>query len=383
MSAASPSTKFTDDDARHMRRALELAARGEGWVEPNPMVGAVIVRNGEVVGEGWHRKFGDLHAEAEALKVAGERARGGTIYVTLEPCSHVGKQPPCADAVIAAGIKRVVAATQDPSPKVCGTGFNRLQAVGIQVDVGLLEDEALALIAPFRKLSLTGQPWVIAKWAMTLDGKIATRTGNSKWISGDASRALVQQLRGRVDAIVVGRRTVELDDPLLTARLPPGESPPRVATRIVLDSHASIPLTSQLVKSLDQAPLLVATSADADADRIKQLTSAGIDVFVCTTPTPTDRINDLLTELGRRQMTNVLVEGGSQVLGAFFDAGKVDEVHAFIAPKLVGGTAAPSPAGGLGSETIAEALNFSPWQIRSVGDDILLTCRRQTTPPSP
>ena len=229
-----------DFDSRMMLRALELARRGEGIVEPNPMVGCVVVQGEEIVGEGWHQRFGGPHAEIEALRAAGAKATGATLYVTLEPCCHHGQTPPCSDAVIQAGIGRVVAAMRDPFPKVAGGGIQQLMSAGIDVEVGLHEQEARELNAPYLKLLATGRPWVIAKWAMTLDGKLATKTGDSKWISGEASRRVVHELRGRVDAIVVGRRTAALDDPLLTARLEKG-SPPRIATRIVLDSRDSSP----------------------------------------------------------------------------------------------------------------------------------------------
>src|SRR5262249_49286375 len=230
-------------DSEWMRRALELAERGRGYVEPNPLVGAVIVRDDRPVGEGWHQRFGEAHAEVNALAAAGEAARGATLYVTLEPCCHHGKTPPCTDAIIAAGIARVICAQRDPFPKVSGGGIAAPEAAGIAVEVGAMTDAAQRLNAPYLKLLHTGKPWVIAKWAISLDGKIATANGDSKWISGEASRAIVHQLRGRMDAIIVGHRTAELDDPLLTAR-PAGA---RTATRIVVDSRATLSPNSQLV----------------------------------------------------------------------------------------------------------------------------------------
>ncbi|MFZ5831242.1 MAG: bifunctional diaminohydroxyphosphoribosylaminopyrimidine deaminase/5-amino-6-(5-phosphoribosylamino)uracil reductase RibD, partial [Planctomycetota bacterium] len=212
---------FRDLDPWHMRRALELAAEGEGYVEPNPMVGCVIAQGAETLGEGWHRRFGGPHAEIEALRIAGPRAAGATMFVTLEPCCHFGKTPPCTRAVVDAGIRRVVVAIGDPFPAVAGGGLAELRAAGIETTIGVLEAEAAELVAPYLKLLRTGLPWVIAKWAMTLDGKIATHTGVSRWISGPESRAVVHRLRGRVDAIVVGRQTAAIDDPQLTAR-PPG-----------------------------------------------------------------------------------------------------------------------------------------------------------------
>src|SRR3954471_701174 len=227
------------DPSHFMLRALDLARRGQGFVEPNPMVGCVIVQGEEVVGEGWHQQFGGPHAEVDALAAAGERARGATVYVTLEPCCHHGKTPPCCDAVVAASLSRIVVAMRDPFPQVAGGGLKRLAAAGIDVELGLNEAEAQALNAPYLKLLATSQPWVIAKWAMTLDGKIATRSGYSKWITGVAARQVGHQLRGRVDAIIVGRKTAQLDDPQLTAR-PEGGAPQRLAVRIGLDSLARL-----------------------------------------------------------------------------------------------------------------------------------------------
>lgn len=361
-----------------MARALELASRGEGYVEPNPMVGCVVVRDGEVVGEGWHRKFGGPHAEVEALRVAGARTRGATMYVTLEPCCHHGKTPPCTQAIIAAAMARVVCAQRDPFEQVAGRGIKTLEAAGITVEVGTSEAEAKRLNAPYLKLVTTGRPWIIAKWAMTLDGKIATRTGDSRWISGEASREIVHQLRGRVDGIMVGRGTVERDDPLLTAR-PPG---PRVATRIVVDSRASLPPESQLVRSVSDAPVLVAVGSEALQENIDRLTATGCEVVVCR---PNDAVQKLvsmpalLDELGRRRMTNVLVEGGSRLLGAFFDAGEIHEVHAFIAPKLIGGFQAATAFAGMGLEKIAKALQLDDLEMRQIGDDLYVRGRITNT----
>lgn len=350
-----------------MRRALNLAENGRGWVEPNPLVGAVVVRDDRSVGEGWHQRYGAAHAEVNALAAAGEAARGATLYVTLEPCCHHGKTPPCTDALLRAGIGRVVAAMTDPFPQVAGQGIAQLRAAGVAVETGLGEAEARRLNAPFLKLLATGRPYVHAKWAMTLDGKIATRTGESRWISGEASRRRVHVLRGRMDAIVIGIGTVVADDPLLTAR-PPG---PRTATRIVLDSHGRINPACQLARTAHDAPLLVAT-ASASPEKMKELQGLGIEVLsvagVCGRPA----VPALLDELGRRRMTNLLVEGGSAVLGSFLDAGAIDEVHVFIAPRLIGGTETRTPMGGRGVDRIAEALALADWQVEQVESDLLL-----------
>ncbi|MFO0802989.1 MAG: bifunctional diaminohydroxyphosphoribosylaminopyrimidine deaminase/5-amino-6-(5-phosphoribosylamino)uracil reductase RibD [Gemmataceae bacterium] len=343
-----------------MDHALQAAAQGRGFVEPNPMVGAVIAdADGGFVSDGWHQRFGGPHAEIHALEEAGERARGSTLIVTLEPCSHHGKTPPCVDAVIRAGVKRVFVAMEDPFPEVAGRGIAKLRDAGVEVHVGLREAEAKRLNAPYLKLLRTGMPWVHAKWAMSLDGKIATRTGDSKWISCEESRRRVHELRGKMDAIIVGRSTVEKDDPLLTAR-PPGA---RIATRVVLASH--LPETCQLRSTAREIPVLIAT-AKANEARFAGWVADGAEVFAC------DTIRELLVELGRRRFTNVLVEGGSGVLGSVIDARAADEFHVFIAPKIVGCDAALSPVGGTGAAMIAESLRLGSFTTNQIGDDIYL-----------
>jgi diaminohydroxyphosphoribosylaminopyrimidine deaminase/5-amino-6-(5-phosphoribosylamino)uracil reductase len=358
-------------DLWHMQRALALAAQGQGRVEPNPMVGCVIARGAEIVGEGWHRRFGQAHAEVEALRIAGPRARGATLYVTLEPCCHQGKTPPCTRALLAAGVARVVAAMTDPFPQVGGGGLAELRAADVEVESGVLENQARKLNAPYLKLLATSRPWVVAKWAMTLDGKIAARTGDSRWISSPASRQLVHQLRGRMDAIIVGRGTAAADDPLLTAR-PPG---PRTALRIVVDTRASLAPASQLVRTAREVPLLVAAGVEAASADCANLQAAGCEVLVCGGATPQARLETLFDELGRRRMTNVLVEGGARLLGSLFDARLIDEAHVFIAPKLAGGAEAPSPSAGRGVETIADALALEDLAVREVAGDIYLQGR--------
>jgi diaminohydroxyphosphoribosylaminopyrimidine deaminase/5-amino-6-(5-phosphoribosylamino)uracil reductase len=361
----------SDLDAWHMTRALELAIQGQGSVEPNPLVGCVIARGAEIIGEGWHRQFGGPHAEVEGLVIAGGRAKGATMYVTLESCCHFGKTPPCTRAVIDAGVQRVVIAQRDPFPAVDGGGIAELRAAGIEVEVGVQEAAARRLNAPYLKLLGHKRPWVIAKWAMTLDGKIATRTQDSRWISSEASRKVAHTLRGRVDAILVGRGTAVADDPLLTAR-PPG---PRVAVRVVLDSRASISLESQLVRTAKETPVLVAVGPAASAVAMDRLRSAGCEVFVCNEATHGARLIELLDELGRRRMTNVLVEGGSQVLGSLFDEGEIDEVHVFVAPKIIGGVDAPGPIAALGSERMSQALRLEQPVWRQIDGDLYLQGR--------
>jgi diaminohydroxyphosphoribosylaminopyrimidine deaminase / 5-amino-6-(5-phosphoribosylamino)uracil reductase len=355
-------------DQEYVARALELAARGRGRVEPNPMVGAVVVRDGTIVGEGWHERFGRAHAEVNALRQAGDHAQGSTLYVTLEPCSHFGKTPPCVGAAIAAGVRRVVAAMLDPFPQVAGQGAERLRTAGIPVDVGVGEGAARRLNAPYLKRLATGRPWVHAKWAMTLDGKIATRTGESKWITGDESRAYVHELRGRMDAIIVGKGTLLADDPLLTAR----PSGPRTATRVVLTATAEgMPASCRLLDTIADAPVLVATTVAA-ADALSGWRERGAEVLPFAAVDRRLDVRLVLTELGRRGMTNVLVEGGADTLGRFRDAGEMDEVHAFVAPTLIGGTAAPTPLGGLGVSHLGDARHLADWTVERVGNDVLI-----------
>jgi diaminohydroxyphosphoribosylaminopyrimidine deaminase / 5-amino-6-(5-phosphoribosylamino)uracil reductase len=362
-----------DLDVWHMQRALDLAAQGLGLVEPNPMVGCVIVQGAEIIGEGWHRRFGGPHAEVEALKLAGRRAEGATMYVTLEPCCHHGKTPPCTKAILKAKIARVVVAQRDPFPKVDGGGINELLDAGVEIETGLLESSAQQLNAPYLTLQTAKRPWIIAKWAMTLDGKTATKTGFSKWISNDQSREIVHQLRGRVDGIMIGRLTARLDDPLLTAR-PPG---PRTAARIVVDTRASLSSDSQLVRTARETPVLVAVGTESPVEDRHRLKDAGCEVYVCRAETRSGRLGQLLRELGRREMTNVLLEGGGQLAGCLLDAGQIDEAHVFIAPKLIGGTAARSPIAGEGIDEMPQAFTFADPQIQQVGSDVYFHGRLQ------
>lgn len=364
-----------------MRQALKLAERGRGSVEPNPMVGAVVLEaNGKLVGEGWHQRFGGAHAEVNAFARAGDRARGGTLVVTLEPCSHFGKTPPCTDAVLHSGVKRVAIAMCDPFPKVSGNGIAILRAAGIEVHVGLCEAEARQLNAPYLKLLRTGKPWVHVKWAMSLDGKIATHTGDSKWISGEESRAKVHELRGRMDAIVVGRGTVIADDPLLTAR-PPG---PRTAARVVLCGSGELPERCQLRSTAREVPVIVFTQ-EGNESKLADWAADGCEVVAIDRARSASKgegtsllalrarsIDLILNELGRRRMTNVLVEGGAGVLGAFLDARAADEFHVFVAPTIIGSDKALSPVGGGGISKMADALNLAEFTSAPSGQDVYL-----------
>jgi len=359
-------------DASYMDRALALAERGAGGAEPNPLVGCVIVRDGQIVGEGWHDQYGGPHAEVNAILAAGEQARGATFYVTLEPCSHFGKTPPCSRAVIAAGAKRVVVAQRDPFPAVAGSGIDELRAAGIEVEVGIRESAARQLNAPYLKLLAARRPWVIAKWAMSLDGKIATRTGDSRWISGEASRREVHALRGRVDAILVGRGTAERDDPLLTAR-PPGR---RVATRVVVDRLARLPVQSQLVRTAREAPTLVVVGSQAPATRRRELQLHGCEVLEIAAPNDAEFLCAMLDDFGARRWTNLLVEGGAALLGSLCDERLCDELHVYVAPKLIGGAGAPGAVQGLGLERIADASRWRAVSVDRFDDDVRMIVRR-------
>jgi diaminohydroxyphosphoribosylaminopyrimidine deaminase/5-amino-6-(5-phosphoribosylamino)uracil reductase len=314
----------------------------------------------------------DDHGEVHALAAAGEAARGATLYVTLEPCCHHGKTPPCTDAVLRAGVGRVVAAMPDPFPQVAGKGAAALRAANVPVEFGSCQAEARRLNAPYLKLVTTGLPYVHLKWAMTIDGKIATRTGDSKWVSNEASRRRVHELRGRVDAVVVGIGTALADDPLLTAR-PPG---PRMATRVVLDSRARLPASSRLAATAREVPTLVAVAEGAPAERVDALRGLGCEVLAAGVNAGRPDVVTLLQVLGRRRFTNVLVEGGAGVLGGFLDAGAVDEVHAFLAPKLVGGSDAPTPVGGRGVDRIAQALALPHRDVELLDGDVYVRAWR-------
>ena len=370
---------MTHDAEVWMSRAIALAERGRGYVEPNPLVGAIVVRDGVCVGEGWHEQFGQAHAEVNALAHAGEAARGATLYVTLEPCCHQGKTPPCTDAVLRSGIAHVVAALQDPFPKVAGQGAAILRAAGVSVELGVGEAEARRQNAPYLKRLAAGLPWVHAKWAMTLDGKIATCIGDSRWISGETSRQRVHTLRGCMDGIVIGVGTAVADDPLLTAR-PPG---PRTPTRVVVDTHARLPVTSQLVQTAKLVSTLIATCA-TNAIALDPLRTAGCEI-VQLRQDVSGRVDvlALLKELGSRGCTNVLVEGGGVLLGSLFDAGAVDEAHVFVAPLLIGQGDAKSPIAGRGLDRIADCPRLRLDAVERCDDDVYLRYRRGVEPIGP
>lgn len=361
-------------DERFMQVAIELAAQGQGSVEPNPMVGCVIVRDGEITGRGFHAKFGGPHAEVVALEslTSRQHARGATAYVTLEPCCHHGKTPPCSQALIDAGIARVVVAMADPFPQVNGGGLQQLRDAAIITTVGVLRDQSASLNAPYLKRVQTGLPYVIAKWAMTADGRIATATGESKWITGPTSRSQVHRLRGRVDAIITGMGTVEADDPLLTAR-PPG---PRTATRVIFCRHRLPALQSKLIQTVDVAPVLLITAKSFEDAGLDLLRQRGVEVYGCDTDDASEMTLAALAQLASNGATNVMLECGGQLLSSFLATDQLDECHVYVGPKLFGGKTSAGPIGGEGVLSIDQALRLKLLSTERFNDDLLAIYRR-------
>ncbi len=357
-------------DERLMRIALELATKGQGSVEPNPMVGCLLVRDGEIIGQGFHARFGGPHAEIAALKSLPhlDHARGATAYMTLEPCCHHGKTPPCSDALIAAGVDRVVVAMQDPHAQVDGGGLNQLREAGIAATVGVLQSDAEELNAPYLKRVRDRLPYVIAKWAMTIDGKISTVTGQSQWITGPQSRSRVHTLRGRVDAIVTGMGTIRADDPLLTAR-PRG---PRTATRVVLCRSHLPDAHSRLMQSIDEAPITLIVSPTIDETGLKTLLECGADVLRCQSHDDAEMVMQTLRHLADSGATNVLLEAGGQLMGSFAAAGQIDECHVYLGAKIFGGVTAPGPIGGEGVLSIEQAMPLQLKAMDRFDDDVRL-----------
>ncbi len=375
------SQALTETDRAHLRRALELAEGGRGRVSPNPLVGAVLVRDGEVIGEGFHAELGGLHAERAALADShrrGESPAGATLYVTLEPCAHQGRQPPCVEAILEEGVSRAVIASDDPSEKAAGRGPGILRDGGVEVEVAAGAEAAAArlLNQPFRKHSRTGLPHVVLKLAMSLDGRTATAAGQSPWISGEESRALVHRWRGEHDAIAAGIGTVLADDPLLTARAA-GARQPR---RVVFDSHARLPLDSQLVRSLDQAPVIAVVGPQAPPERVAALREAGVEALVAEGADAGERVGAALATLGRREVTSLFLEGGKTLAAAFAASGQIDESRTFVAPMLLGPPANRSSLASHthGSDERAPALDrleALATAVEAVGADILITAR--------
>lgn len=369
-----------------MQRAIAIAWRGQGLVEPNPMVGCVIVnrsdRNAsdgdseeEVVGEGWHQRFGESHAEVNAISAArsaGRSVTGATVYVTLEPCSHQGKTGPCADALIDAKVGRVVVGVLDPNPDVSGNGIDRLRRAGIEVVTGVESQESANCLAPYLKRTTQGLPWVVAKWAMTIDGKIATAHGDSQWISNEHSRDLVQKIRGRVDGIMVGAKTALHDDPSLTAR---GEKF-RTPTRIVVDSKSGLRLNSKLVATANEVPTILVTSRFHDYQHAKKIGEKGVEIWVGQHDDPTERLMEFLKEFAARGATNLMVEGGGTLLGSLHRLKQINEAHVFVGPKLLGGRNSTSPVQGEDPILMQSAQQLALRSVRRVGDDVYMQYRQ-------
>ena len=367
-------TLATQHDSRHLERAMHLAIEARGRTSPNPLVGCVIVKNGETIGEGFHAALGEPHAERAALAACAEDPRGATMYVTLEPCCHTGRTPPCTDAIMEAGIARVVIASDDPTTKAAGRGPGILRDEGIKVDFAE-EDVAHAarmLNQPFRKHARTGRPHVVLKSAMSLDGRVATGTGDSKWISGEFSRARGHRWRGESDAVAVGIGTALADDPELTARV---EGVFRQPRRIVFDSEGRLPLGSKLVAAADEVPLTVVCSRAAPRRAIEALGAAGAEVIVVAGGDPAQRVASALDELGSRDIQSILLEGGPRLAGSFLDSGEVDEMRVFVAPIVLGGREAKPAIEGEGAAMIARAPRAISTEVEQIGDDVLIATR--------
>jgi diaminohydroxyphosphoribosylaminopyrimidine deaminase/5-amino-6-(5-phosphoribosylamino)uracil reductase len=355
------------DDERWMNRALHMAEKGRGRTSPNPMVGAVLVRRGKVVGEGYHARAGEPHAEIVAIRNAGEKAKGATLYLNLEPCTHYGKTPPCVPAVIEAGVKKVIVGIEDPNPLVKGRGVARLKQAGLDVKVGVLEKECHRLNEAFCKYIVQHEPFIILKMAATLDGKLATRNGESQWITGETSRRFVHRLRNQVDGVVVGVGTVLKDDPMLTARIRGGRDP----YRIVFDSRLRIPESAKVV-NLSPSRTIVATTEMAPQNKIERLREKGVQILISQSKSGKVDLKSSLLKLGEMGMMSLLVEGGSQINGAFLDQGLINKIFLFLSPKLMGDPLAPGIFSGAGVALLKEAISIKDLKVRKIGEDILL-----------
>lgn len=355
------------DDTKYMKMALELAKKGSGFVNPNPMVGAVIVKDDTVIGQGYHEKYGGLHAERNALASCRVSPQGATMYVTLEPCCHYGKTPPCTEAIIESGIVRVVVGTLDQNPKMTGKSVEILREHQIQVEVGILEKECQALIKTFTKYITTGKPYVMMKYAMTMDGKIATYTNQSKWITSEKARQYVQETRHQYTAIMVGVNTVINDDPLLTCRLENGKNP----VRIICDTHLRTPLSSQIVQTANTVETIIATCSD-DSSRQKLYEEKGCKVLSVESRDHHVDLEQLMSVLGEMEIDSILLEGGSTLNWSALNQHIVDGIQAYIAPKIFGGTEAKTPIGGSGVSTPGEAVQLENTRVEQIGCDYLI-----------
>lgn len=361
-----------------MRRSLDLAGRARGRTSPNPMVGAVLVKNGEIVGEGFHAYAGSDHAEVVAIREAGAGAAGATLYVNLEPCCHQGRTPACVERIVQAGIRRVVAACQDPNPVVNGKGIAALREAGLSVDVGLLAEEAERLNEAFFTYIRTGRPFVILKAAASLDGKIATRTGESRWITGESARRRVHQLRNEVDAVLVGIGTVLRDDPLLTTRL--GIADQRDPIRVIVDNLARLPLRAKVVNRASTAPTLLAVSQMAPRAKLEALEREGVQVIVVDGSPRRVVLERLMEVLGKRAILSLMIEGGAEINASALREGIVDKVLLFLAPILIGGKSTPTAVGGDGIESLSQAVRLRDARIERFEEDILVEGYLRTAP---
>ena len=353
-----------------MQMALDLAVKGEGFTAPNPMVGAVLVKDGRVVGGGYHQKAGGPHAEINAIDAAGSQAKGATLYVTLEPCNHTGRTPPCTRKIIEAGIKRVVLAMKDPNPTVAGGGAEFLKQEGVQVTTGVCREQAQKLNEAFVKYVQSGRPFVIAKCAATLDGRIATRTGDSKWVTGEEARRFVHRLRHAVDAIMVGVNTVRTDNPSLTTRLPGGRGKDPV--RIILDTHLSIPPDAGLLRQASDSDTILVAGRAAGPDRKTAFENQGIRVLESELKDGLIDLHALMQQLGAMEITSLLIEGGSRVLSSAFGAGIVDKIFFFYAPKILGGDDGVPICSGRGAALMRESIAVGNIEVHRFGDDVMI-----------
>jgi len=360
-----PPKDFSPDDLRFMQTALRLARRGLGHTSPNPCVGAIVVKGDKIIGQGYHRRAGGPHAEIFALAEAGKQAGGADLYVTLEPCCHFGRTPPCVNAILQAGIKRVFVAAGDPNPKVRGKGLAKLQAAGVEVHPGLREAEARALNEAYNKYITTGFPFVSLKLASSLDGKIAAPNGESRWLTGKAARKFVHRLRATQDAILVGTETILKDDPELTVRSVQGTNP----RRIILDAKGRIPLSAR-VFAPSSPPPIVATTSLAKAAYRKVLTAAGVEVIILPAKAGRVDLTALVKALGEREITSLLVEGGGKIAAGFLEAGLVDKACFIFAPMIIGGEKAPLSVAGTGISKLSEVWKLTQVQYKQLGDDL-------------
>ncbi len=359
-------TSMVSQKEKYMRRALTLARRGIGRTSPNPCVGCIIVRRGEIVGEGWHRQAGSPHAEIHALQMAGSRSFGADMYVTLEPCNHFGKTPPCTDALIQRGIRRVFAGMIDPNPQVSGQGLERLRSAGVEVETGILESDCRLLNRAFIKQISSGIPFVLWKSAMTLDGKTATRNGHSQWITGEKARQMVHRLRNRSDMVMVGIETVLADDPQLTCRMPGGRHP----HRLVLDSRLRIPLSARVLQEAAGSQTWIATLSD-DRKKIGALADRKAVILRCRESQGHIDLRDLMTRLGQRGIQSVLLEGGARLAGNMLRERLIDYCMIFCAPKLLGGDGL-GLLSGPGATDMNKTISLSQFRLRRIGTDVLM-----------